>query len=155
VTAGDVGSLASAVAAFSALVVSIISLRKTNRFGETTDRLNRILIQRENAESAATKKADLSANFYEKGKSDYQLKVFNRGKGRALNVRLIDLNCENSSILIAAEIYEKFPLPILEQHQSIELCAVVSLGSDGRAHIKLIWDDETGKDYEKELTPSL
>ena len=154
-TLSDIGSIMSAFVAFGALIVSLISLHKTNKFGATTDRLNRILIDRETAESVAEKKAEVSANLYQRGKNDYRLKVFNRGKGRAKNVRIIDLDSNNDSLLMADEIREKFPLPILEQHQSLDLIACVTLGSHLRTHIKLQWDDETGTDHEKELTPSL
>jgi hypothetical protein len=154
-SAGDIGSIASAAVALVALIVSLVSMHKTNKFGETTDRLNRILIERETAESVAEKKADMSANLYQRGKNDYRLKVFNKGKGRARNVRLIDLDAKDDSLLMSDEIREKFPLPILEQHQSVDLIACVTLGSHLRTHIKLLWDDETGADHEKELTPSI
>jgi hypothetical protein len=152
----------NAAIAFSALVVSLISLFKTVRYNArqtelaaTTERLNKILIERETAEAAASKKADLSANIYKSGKSDYRVKIFNRGRGVARNVRVEDLNPEEDSILIQSEIGHKFPVPILEQHQSVELIAAITLGSPLRAHIKLLWDDATGQDQEKELTPSL
>lgn len=150
----DLGSIASAVIAMAALIVSIISLRKANRFGETTDRLNRMLIERESADSLAEKKADLSANLYMRGKNDYRLKVFNKGGGRAENVRLVDLDTEEDSLLLRSEIEQKFPLPLLDQHQFVDLIAAVTLGSHLRTHVKLQWEDETGS-HEKELTPSL
>lgn len=151
---GDIGSIASTVIALVALIVSVFSMRKANKFGATADRLNTMLIEREEAEGVASKKADLSANMIKIGKSDYRLKVFNRGKGTARNVRLTDLTGA-SSIIIASSIQSKFPIPILEQHQSVELPAAVSLGSSLRCHIKLLWDDETGADHEKELTPTI
>jgi len=149
---GDVASAASAVFAFVALIVSAISLYKANKFGATADRLNRLLIEREQAETVALKKADLSANIVKVGRTDYRLKVFNRGNNIARNVRLIDLDLD-SSLLLADELQRKFPIPVLEQHQSVELIVAVTLGSGDRVHIKLLWDDETGKDNEKELTP--
>lgn len=153
-TASDIGSIASAVVALAALIVAVVSLRKTNKFGETTDRLNRLLIERETAEGVASKKADLSANMIKVGKNDHRLKVFNRGKGVARNVRLTDLN-PTDSILIAGEISRKFPVPILEQHQSVEVIAANHTGAGPRVHIKLQWDDDTGAGHEKELTPTL
>lgn len=149
---GDLGSLASAVVASVALIVSVISIRKTNKFGETTDRLNRLLIEREQAEGLTAKQADLSANIISFGKAKYRLKIFNRGKGVAKNVRLVDMDTDNT-VLIASDIQRKFPVPVLEQHQSVELAAAVTLGSGPRVHIKLTWDDETGENREKELTP--
>ncbi len=153
-TAGDFGSIASAVAALVALIISLISLRKTNKFGETTDQLNRLLIDREASEGLASKRAELSANMINPGRNDHRLKVFNRGQGAAKNVRLYDLGGEES-ILMASDISRKFPIPILEQYQSVELIVANHLGAGPRVHIKLQWDDETGADHEKELTPSL
>jgi hypothetical protein len=153
-TVGDVGSAGGAIVALVALIISLISMRKTNKFGETTDRLNRLLIERETADGVVAKKADLSANLIRTGKNDHRLKVFNRGRGVARNVRLLDLNA-GESILISSDISRKFPVPILEQHQSVEVIASMHLKSSPRVHIKLQWDDESGSDHEKELTPTL
>ena len=86
--------------------------------------------------------------------SNYRLRVFNRGKVAARNVRLIDLDSDNS-VLLAADTQRKFPVPILEQHQSVDVIAAVTTSSVPRAHIKLQWDDESGKEHEKELTPTI
>lgn len=153
-SAGDIGSIVSAVVALGAFVVALVSLHKTNKFGETTDRLNRMLIDREAAETASTKKAEVSANLYQRGKSDYRLKVFNKGKGVARNVTITDLMPAGERLLLSDEIAEKFPVPILEQHQSLELIANIHLGSKLRTHVRLRWEDDTGQ-HEKELTPSL
>ena len=160
-TASDWASLSSAAVSFLALVVAIQSMRKTNKFNarqielaDTAERLNRMLIDREAGEALAARRADVSANMFKAGKNDYRLKVFNRGKGTARNVRLIDLSGPDT-ILMASDIQHKFPLPILEQHQSAELIAAIHMGSKLRTHIKLIWDDDAGVGQEKELTPSL
>ena len=156
------GSIVSNVVAGGALLVSIWSLHKTNKFNarqnelaDTTERLNRLLIDREAAEGLASKKADLSANLYQASKNNYRLKVFNRGKGTARNIRFADLTTGDDTILMRSDIDRKFPMPILEQHQSVELIAAMHMASPPRTHIKLIWDDDTGQDHEKELTPSL
>lgn len=113
-----------------------------------------MLIDRETAEGLAAKRADLSANLIQIGRNSHRLKVFNRGRGTARNVRLILLDDEDS-FLIASDIREKFPVPILDQHQAVELIAAPHFGSRVRTHIKLTWDDDTGVDHEKEPTPSL
>lgn len=153
-SAGDIGSLGSAIIAFIALLVSVVSMHKTNKFSSTADRLNRILIEKEQAEGLSSKKADISANLVKISKNDYRLKVFNRGKGVARNVQLFDLNSDES-MLIASEIERKFPVPILDPHQSVDIIVAVFLSSNPRAHIKIIWDDDTGSNHEKELTPIL
>lgn len=157
----DWAGIASASAAWLALVLAGISLYKNHRSDKrqdeltaTTEELNRLLIERETQAGQDSKRADLSANLITVGKNNWRLKVFNRGKGTARNVRLIDLQ-EQKSILDRGDIREKFPLPILEQHQSVEVLAGILLSGPRRAHVKLLWDDDTGVDHEKELTPSL
>jgi hypothetical protein len=156
ITLDNAGDLASAVVALAALIVAVISLVRTNKYAKTTDRLNRLLIDRASADAITKQQADLSANLYEYGKRKYALKVFNRGKGVARNVRLIDLDSKEDTILLSSDVSLRFPVPILEQHQSVELIASIHFGLPRlRAHIKLLWDDQTGSDHEKELTPSL
>jgi len=157
---GDWAGIASAGAAWLALLLAGVSLYKNHRsdkrqdeLAATTDQLNRLLIDRETQAGQVSKRADLSANLISVGKNNWRLKVFNRGKGTARNVRLIDLQ-EEGSVLAQNVIRQKFPVPILEQHQWVEVAALQLMAGPARARIKLIWDDETGSDYEKELTPS-
>ncbi len=108
---GYLGSLASALVAFVALIVSIVYVGKTDRLGETTDRLNSMPIEREQAERLTAKQADLSANFIKVDKNNYLLKIFNLGKGVVLNVRLVDMDTDNT-VLIASDIQYKLPVPL-------------------------------------------
>jgi hypothetical protein len=158
---GDWAGIASAGAAWLALVLASISLYKNHRsdkrqdeLAATTEELNRLLIERETQAGQDSKRADLSANLISVGKNNRRLKVFNRGKATARNVRLVDLQ-EEGSVLARGEIQRKFPVPILGQHQSVEIAAISFLSGPSRAHIKLVWDDESGNNHEKELTPSL
>lgn len=151
-TLGDVGSIASAVIAFLALLVSVFSIRKTNKFSTTADRLNQMLIEREKAEGIAAKSADISANLVE-ARKNYRLKIFNRGQGAARNIRLIDLTEQNSP-LVDSDIAEKFPFPTLERHQNVEVIVVRMFITAPKIDIKLLWDDKTGSDFEKLLTLS-
>lgn len=157
---GDWGSLVSALVAAAALILSWVSLHKTNKFNArqdefaaTAEELNRLLIERETQAGQDSKRADLSANLITVGKDKRRLKVFNRGKGTARNVRLIDLQ-HDESLLAKGDILRKFPVPILEQHQSVEVIALSYLRGPSRAHVKLVWDDESGDNHEKEVTPS-
>ena len=158
---GDWGNIASAGAAWLALLLAGISLYKNHtsdkrqdELAATTEELNRLLIERETQAGRDSKRADLSANLITVGKNNWRLKVFNRGKGTARNVRLVDLHGDDS-ILLRGDIEVKFPLPILEQQQWVEVLASITHGGPLRAHVKLMWDDETGSDHEKEVTPSL
>lgn len=152
IDAGDiVAALALIIAIYSAWTTARFNKRQTE-FQETADRLNQLLVEKESAETVAQKKADLSANFYKAGKNNYRLKVFNRGKGQATNVRFEVL--DDADLFMDNDIARKFPAPIMEQHAVVELIAAIHMGSASRVHIRLTWDDETGEGHSKELHPS-
>jgi hypothetical protein len=152
IDAGDIiAGLALVLAIYSTWITSRFNKRQT-AFEETAEQLNRLLIEKEASEAEAAKRADVSANFYKSGKHDYRLKVFNRGRGTARNVRFEAL--DGSDLFIDDDIRRKFPIPLLEQHGFIELIAAVHFGSPSRAHIKLLWDDEGGNEHQKELHPT-
>lgn len=150
---GDVVAvLALALSAWS-MKMTIDFNRRQNEFIETNEKLNQLLIEKESQETLLQKKADVSANFINIGKHNHRLKVFNKGRGTARNVRLEVL--DDAELLHTGDIADKFPIPILEQHQSAEVIASVHMQSANRTHIKLIWDDDMGIDNAKELTPVL
>lgn len=148
----NIENIASLIIAFIALIVSIISMNKANKFGATADRLNKMLIEREETERVDLKMADLSASVFKSGSIDYRLKIYNCGKGTARDVKLIDLDSENSPLL-ADDIRCKFPIPIFERHQSVDVIAAPSYNTNRTLNIKLQWKDEAGNDHEKNLTP--
>src|SRR5712691_346242 len=53
---------------------------------ESQERLNQRLLEKEDAESTAEKKADLGATFIKLGSSNYRLKIWNKGRAPARNV---------------------------------------------------------------------
>ena len=139
-----------------ALIMSAYSAKKTidfnkrqNEFIETNDKLNKLLLDKEKQESLIQRQADMSANFVCVGKSQYRMKVFNKGRSPAKNVRL-DFPSGNE-IVIESELKEKFPMPSLEPQQSVELIAAVSMDSPRRMDIRVVWDDQSGNDREKLL----
>lgn len=152
IDSGDViAGIALVIAVYSAWITARFNKRQA-AFEETNERLNLMLIEKEAAESKAQTAADVSANFYKVGKHDYRLKVFNRGKGVARNVRFEALDA--GDLFMEDEIARKFPAPVMEQHSSVELIGCVVSGSPSRAHIRITWDDDTGEGHQKELHPS-
>lgn len=128
-----------AVAAFG---FSIFSLWRQRKYDEQTRQLNALLIEKERGETVSAKKADLFANFVKTGKSSWQFRIYNRGKGTARNTRVEILDGEE--LFQTGDIDRKFPYPSLEQHQAINLLVRVHYQSPRKATVKLAWNDDAG-----------
>ena len=135
VTVSDV----MAVAAFG---LSALALWRQRKSDELTRHLNELLNQKETGEPVATKKGELFANFVKTGKSNYRCKIYNRGKGTARNIRFEVLDGED--LFRTGDMDHKFPYPMLETHQTIDLLVRVHMQSPRRATVKLTWDDDAG-----------
>ncbi|WP_223032096.1 hypothetical protein [Hephaestia mangrovi] len=132
----------SDVMAVAAFGLSGFTLWRQRKGDELTRKLNALLIEKETGETVAAKKGDLFANFVKTGKSSYQFKIYNRGKGVARNIRFEVL--EGEELFQVGGMPEKFPYPSLETHQAINLLVRVHMQSPRRAAVKLAWDDDAG-----------
>jgi hypothetical protein len=128
-----------AVAAFA---LSAFALWRQRKSDVLTRHLNQLLIEKEISETVATTKGELFANFVKTGKSSYQYRIYNRGKGTARNIRFEVLNGED--LFRTGDMDSKFPYPSLETHQAINLLVRVHMQSPRRATVKLAWDDDAG-----------
>jgi hypothetical protein len=153
IDAGDV------IAGF-ALLFSIYATITTSRFNnrqrsliESQERLNSLLLEKEKLGSISDKKADLGASFIKLGRSQFRLKIWNKGKCPARNVRLEFP--EGNDFVPQSEIDAKLPLEALEQYQSIELLTYIHFGSKSKHVVKLIWSDDHDDQNEKLSYPTL
>jgi len=113
-----------------------------------TVKLNNLLVAKERGEALKTKKADLGASFMSIGSSNHRLKIGNKGKATARNVR-IEFP-EGNDIVIPGEIDTKFPIEALEPFQFVELIAFLSMRTTKRKHpVRLIWSDDFSEENEK------
>jgi hypothetical protein len=142
------------IVAVSAFVFSFYTFRKTHKLSEKQaelvegqKKLNRMLVSKEEAEAYNAKKADLSANLVKVG-NNYRVKVFNKGRAVAHNVR-VEFDTEGDSILMKRDVESKFPMEQLDPQQGVDLLASVHMNSPSKVPIKLIWDDATGADHSK------
>lgn len=143
-----------------ALLFSVYATFKTVQFNnrqqeviKSQAKLNELLLTKETAGVALDKQADLGATFLKLGNSKYRLKIFNKGKAPAHHVT-IDFP-EGNEVILESEIQNKFPLQLLDVHQSVELIASVHLGTKPKHLIKLEWDDGRTDRVEKELWATL
>ena len=146
----------SDIIAFAALSLSLYSTKKTidfnkrqKEFIETQDKLNLVLLEKERQESIGHRQADISANLVNIGRS-YRVKVFNRGKATARNVR-IEFSA-NDGVLIPGDVDSKFPLQTLEPFQAVELLATIHMGSPSKMDLTFTWNDASGDDRKKIVT---
>ena len=141
-----------------ALVVSGISAWKTIKFNdqqkammEAQDALNKRLLAREDADAAEGKRAELGADFFKVGSSDYRLKIYNKGKSAARDVQ-IDFP-EGNDVVDESDVEIKFPLKVLERHQSVELIVSFHMDSKSTHPLRLRWADDAKADNVKMFYP--
>ncbi|MFB6403855.1 hypothetical protein, partial [Pseudomonas putida] len=115
--------------------------------------LNELLLNKETAGVELDKQADLGATFLKLGNSKYRLKVFNKGKAPAHHVT-IDFP-EGNEVILESDIESKFPLQLLDVHQSVELIAAVHMGTRSKHLVKLEWEDGRAGRAAKELWATL
>jgi hypothetical protein len=94
--------------------------------------------------SDPTRKADLRAIFVKYGSNRYKFKVSNLGPAAARDVRL-EFPDGNSYVLVD----ERFPLELLEHHQTVELPAAVGMDTPSKLKVKFIWNDDFKTNNEK------
>jgi glycosyltransferase involved in cell wall biosynthesis len=148
------------VLACLALALSAYATWKTVRFNERQktlieiqEQLNKRLLEKEDQESKEEKQADLGATFIKLGSTKYRLKIWNKGKAAARNVRLEFP--EGNDCVIEDDIASKFPLEVLEQFQSVELIAAVGMDTKRKHTIKLRWADKYNETNEKLVYPTI
>ena len=76
-------------------------------------KVNELLLQQGENEAQATKKADLGASFLKLGKNSHRLKIWNKGKATARNVRIAFP--DGNQFVAEDDVRRKFPLETLEQ----------------------------------------
>jgi len=126
---------------------------RQNSLIQSQERLNNMLLQQGERDARDAARADLGATFIKLGSSKYRLKVWNKGKATARNIR-IDFP-DGNDIVDDSEIREKFPLESLDQHQSVELTAALYMTGKLKHTVRLIWEDNASGSNEKVVYPTL
>lgn len=109
--------------------------------------LNQRLLEQGQQDDVSLKMADMGANYVKLGSSKYCVKVFNKGRATARNVRFSVVTKDNP--FIQNDIDGKFPLEALETHQSVDLVAAVHMSSPIKTEVQIVWDDDYQSNREK------
>lgn len=153
---GDIGDAIAGLALLLSGYATWMTVRfnhKQKALIESQERLNNMLLMQGERDNQQASRADLGANFVKLGCGNYRLRIFNKGKATARNVR-VDFP-EGCDVIIPSEVDEKFPLEALEQHQSVDLIVSAALGSRLKHAIQFLWSDDAGKENEKTVYATL
>lgn len=127
--------------------------KKQKSLIESQEKLNNLLMEKENEDSLREKRADLGASFIKLGSTKYRLKIWNKGASTARNVK-IEFP-EGNDVVIDSEVTDKFPMESLERHQSVELIAAVHMQTKRKHVVRLLWEDDAQSHNEKLSYPTL
>ena len=137
-----------------ALLMSVYATFRTIKFNEnqkslveSQEKLNNLLLEKEESQALGEKRADLGASFVKLGNSKYRLKIWNKGSATARNVRLEFP--EGNDVVLQSDVDQKFPFESLEKFQSVELIAAVHMGTKSKHVIRLVWEDDAHNHNEK------
>lgn len=146
-SAGDViAVLALVVSGYAAWTTSKFNQRQKSLI-ESQERLNALLLVKEESEAAEEKKADLGATVIKLGSSNYRVKIWNKGKAPARNIA-IDFP-DGNDLIISSEVERKFPIEVLDRLQAVELIAAVHMGTKSKHTVRLTWSDDSSETNEK------
>ncbi|APR51916.1 hypothetical protein CA223_07260 [Sphingomonas koreensis] len=135
--------------AIAALGFSIFTFWKQHKNTAQIGWLNSLLIEKEEGDALASKRADVSASIVRHSKHTYHLRIYNRGKGNARNIRVNVLKGEG--LFRDGDMAQKLPYPNLDTHQSFNLALFVHLQSPRRTTVQIEWEDDVSGGS-KELT---
>ncbi|WP_157774657.1 hypothetical protein [Aeromonas sp. CA23] len=122
--------------------------RRQNEFANTANHLNKLLLRKEQEDAIDAISADLNARVVKIGKG-HRLKIYNKGKSPAKNVRLECPVVREFSIMD-----DSLPLEVIQAGGNFDLIVATAMGAPFAVTIKLIWDDERGRNQEVETTIS-
>jgi hypothetical protein len=139
-----------------AFILSCYATWKTVQFNKKQEalidsqkRLNDLLLEKEAMERAQTAWAILGANFFKVSANNYRLRVFNQGPSVARNVSVSFP--QGNEVVDEREVGTKFPMEILDRHQSVDLTASVHLNTVPKMLVRLSWSDGDGVEQTKDV----
>lgn len=119
------------------------------------NRLRKLLLDKETKSAISEMRAELGARLVKLGKNSYRLKISNRGKVEARNIRLLFPDNDCNDYLSSHDVSEKFPYEILHPQHGIDIIAHISMRSKTKYRILITWEDDYKKTNEEEYFVSI
>lgn len=111
---------------------------------EIRKKVNNLVLAREQAEAQASSHAEISARLITIGSKNHRLRIFNKGKATARNVR-IDFP-DGNQLIMESDIDQKLPMEFMQPGQTVELIAALVMNSPRKLRVQLRWQDEDGEE---------
>lgn len=135
-----VTALLSLVAVIGSIYTYIVHNKRLNN---QQRQINDYEIKKLEEERLEKKQALVEANVYKSG-GIWKMKIFNRGKARATNIRFESKTLdEDSSIRLNYDL-EMYPIPSLLPNDSVEITVILCNGHKPVHKMLFTWDDESG-----------
>jgi hypothetical protein len=150
--AGNIIALAAFVFSVLSAIGAGISIWRTRNSRQITDQLNVLMLERAQREASESQQAELGANFISIGSDKTRLRIFNRGKAPAYDVRLEFP--DGYDPVEKNDVDTKFPMAILEKHQNVDLLCACHWGSPSKLKVKFFWKSPEGILQEKITEPT-
>jgi hypothetical protein len=144
--------LALLVSAYAAIVTALFNRRQKSLI-ESQDKLNRLMLKKEEEGSQDIKRAELGSTIIKLGSNKYRLRIWNKGKSAARNVSISFP--DGNEIVPDGAIRETFPLEVLEPHNSVDLPALVILQTRRKQVVEITWSDDSGDNNKKLTYPTI
>ncbi len=143
----DYGDVASTVISLGALFFSIFSFWRTRGLRQQQHKLMQIqeetekyALDREKKNAEAEKESDITAHCVNEGKNKEKLRIANKGRGIAYNVKVTP--CGDTNPVVTSDLNRAFPMEKLDPGGSVDTLMSVSLNSDKKFSIEIEWLDE-------------
>jgi hypothetical protein len=136
---GDIISIVAVAMSFASIVASVFIYLNQKKYIATQDNLNKLLLQKERAELESAKEGDVGATVVRLGSNQYRIRVFNKSRGRAYDVRISYPEDHDWGINDHV-----FPLEFLDSGQSVDVILVLSFGCKSKIRAVLSWSDGNG-----------
>lgn len=116
---------------------------------------HKLLLDKETKSAISEMRAELGARLVKLGKNSYRLKISNRGKVEARNIRLLFPDNDCNEYLSSHDVSEKFPYEILHPQHGIDIIAHISMRSKTKYRMLITWEDDYKKTNEEEYFVSI
>lgn len=134
--------LAGVIIAGLALILAAYSTFRVRKFEKNQNELTELQLKQEKEKLAQSNKAKCDASIVRTGKTDWILKIFNKGQGNAKNIHFEFTSVEKVDILCSGS-SPTFPIIELKPQTSVDFHLLIHMGlSESSWPYKIDWENE-------------